>query len=375
MKQHVALITNALPDSGVGARAYEIGKRIAKNTDIAATPVLINGSTNTLRIGEHTTQTISAIPGPLGTKSISWIRLASKIPEFDIYDLTNQTLSFIAKKRKPSIVTIHDIIELTDPQDYRAYFINRYLMSGIMKATKLIAVSEYTKRVAARHFHIPEKHIEVIPNGVSDSYHVIPKFHSTIAYKQLAQRLPVLGRKPILVYVGSEHPRKNFTTVLKVVHRLKEKFPDILLVKVGDAGLRIGRKQTLETIDKLELAKHVHLVGRISVEQINELYNIADALLFPSHYEGFGMTPLEAMAAGCPVVCSNATSIPEVVGEAAMLHNPSDIEGFANSIERLMGDTDLRQAMIEKGKQRATLFSWDAAADSMVAVYRSLLQK
>lgn len=375
MKQHIALITNALPDSGVGARAHEIGQRITRNTDMVVTPILINGNTNTLRIGEHTTQTIPAIPGPLGTKSISWIRLASKIPEFDIYDLTNQTLSFIAKKRKPSIVTVHDIIELTNPQDYRAYFINRYLMGGITKATKIITVSEYTKDMVAHHFRIPERNIEVIPNGVSGEYHPIPKFHSTIGYKQLLQRLPIRGKKPILIYVGSEHPRKNFTTVLEVVHRLRKEFPDILLIKVGDAGLRLGRKQTLDTIDRLGLTKHIHLVGRISTEQINELYNISDALLFPSRYEGFGMTPLEAMAAGCPVVCSNATSIPEVVGDAAMLQAPSNIEGFADSIRRLMKDETLREAMIEKGRKRASLFSWDAAAQKTLSLYRSLLQK
>lgn len=375
MKQHVALITNALPDSGVGSRAYEIGNRITRDKEIAVTPILMNGDTNTLRIGEHTIQTIPAFPGPLGTKSISWIRLASKIPEFNLYDLTNQTLSFIAKKRKPSIVTIHDIIELTDPQDYRAYFINRYLMSGITNATKIIAVSEYTKQRVSRHFHISEKSIEVIPNGVSDMYHAIPKFHSTIGYKQLSQGLPILGRKPILLYVGSEHPRKNFEIALKVVHLLREKFPEILLIKVGDAGLLSGRKHTLELIDKLGIKKHVHFAGKISTERINELYNIADVLLFPSRHEGFGMPPLEAMAAGCPVVCSNATSIPEVVGNAAMLHSPSNIEGFADSVTQLSENAELRKTMIEKGIKQAALFSWDAAARSVTSVYRSILQK
>ncbi len=397
MKKTIGIITNASKDSGVGARAYEIAKRLNNTEDIDISLISLDGDSNKITSDTLTppnsplkrgrndgpspfqgeagwgAKKISRLPGFLGSKSISWMRLAQYIPKFDVYDISNQSLSFIAKKKHPNIVTVHDIIELIDPQDSRAVLLNKYLLSGIRHADKIIAVSEYTKRTIVDYFDIPEMRILVIPNGVSSMYTPIENFANTIAYQELLRDYGVGNRTPIIIYTGSEHPRKNIETTLKTIAMLKKQYPDVLLLKVGEPGLLSGRVKTLECIDTLGLRTNVKLLGNIPTERINELYNIADALLFPSLNEGFGMPPLEAMRAGCPVVCSNATSLPEVVGDGALMHDPNNAEAFAKSIVHIISNSDFRNSLIERGTKRASMFSWDTAARDMLDVYRKLL--
>lgn len=373
MKKHIALITNAEKNSGVGSRAYQLLRHMGELSDIQITPVVLDGKENTLAVDGKITTHISRLPSVLGSKSVSWIRLAHHLPRFDMYDISNQTLSFIAKKRRPNIVTVHDIIELTNPQDQSAYMLNKYLMSGIVHAQTIIAVSQYTKKSIHEYFGVPNSLITVIPNGVDEAYHSIANFRSSIAYQELLQDFRIAGNTPIILSVGSEHPRKNIKTVLRTIALLKKQFPNIMLIKVGDAGILAGRKETLDTIDAFDLKANVQLLGNVPTERLNELYNIADALLFPSHHEGFGMPPLEAMAAHCPVLCSNATSLPEVVGDGAIMHSADDTEAFAKSIVHIISNTEFRNTLISKGKKRAGKFSWGKSAHDMLQLYRTFL--
>lgn len=373
MKKRIALITNAGKYSGVGSRAYQMARHMKNQEDLEVIPVLLDGVNNGVEIAGETVQSIPALPGILGSKSISWIRLAKHLPRYDLYDLSNQTLSFISKKREPSIVTVHDIIELIDPQDTKARLLNKYLMSGITKADRIVAVSQYTKNSLQQYFGIPASDITVISNGVDETYQEIPNYVSSIAYQELIRDFGLTDRSPLILSVGSEHPRKNMKTILRTISLLKKQFPNILLIKVGDAGLLSGRKETLDTIDRLDLKANVKLVGSIPTDRLNELYNVADALLFPSRHEGFGMPPLESMAAGCPVVCSNATSLPEVVGDAALMHETDDANAFSKSIVHLVTNEEFRITLIQKGKERAKQFSWEKAAHDMLQVYRTLL--
>ncbi len=370
MKKNIAIITNAEKNSGVGSRAFQLLQHIGEQSDIHVTPVLLNGNSATLEVDGKTIKHLSSLPGLLGSKSVSWVRLARHIPKFDMYDLSNQTLSFIAKKHHPSIVTVHDIIELTDPQDAKARLLNGYLMSGITRADTIVAVSEYTKKSIQEYFGISESSITVIPNGVHETYEEIPHFSSSIAYQELLRDFGLTNKNPLILSVGSEHPRKNMVTILRTIALLKKQFPNILLIKVGDAGLLSGRRETLNTIDQLNLQSNVRLIGSIPTERLNELYNVADALLFPSHHEGFGMPPLEAMAAGCPVLCSNATSLPEVVGDAAIMHTPDDEHAFARSIVHILTNEEFRNTLIHKGKERSKKYSWKEAAEKTLALYR-----
>lgn len=366
----IGLITNAGRNSGVGLRAYQLVSRMNTSVDVRVVPVLLNGSTNTLEVDGNIVKSISRLPGILGSKSISWVRLAKYIPQFDIYDLSNQSLSFIAKKRRPNIVTVHDIIELTDPQDSHARLLNKYLLSGIAHADRIVSVSEYTKKRIQEYFGIASDTITVIPNGVDEGYTPIENFVSSIAYQQVKQDYKIGERTPIILSVGSEHPRKNMKTILETIAILKKQFPEVLLLKIGDPGILSGREKTLELVDVLHLRSNVKFLGNIPQERLNELYNIADALLFPSYNEGFGLPPLEALAAGCPVFCSNTTSLPEVVGDAAIMHDAQDAQSFADSIIDSIANANMRKTLVQKGIDRAKGFNWKDSAEKMLELYR-----
>lgn len=376
----IGLITNASEYSGVGSRAYQLFRHIGKQDDIEVTLVNLDGKDRRIplltkegvgEVSRSAGKQLVKLPGFLGSKSVSWIRLAKGIPEFDMYDLTNQSLSFIAKKRHPSIVTVHDLFELTDPQDSRAYLLNKYLLSGITRTEKIVAVSEFTKKSIQEYFGIPESKISVIHNGVDGEYTHIPHFSSSLRYQELMHGYKLQGKSPILLYVGSESPRKNLKTVLETVASIKKQYPGVVLLKVGDAGMPAFRKNTLEIIDRLHLKSSVLFIGKVPNVQLNELYNIADALLFPSLLEGFGMTPLEAMSAGCPAICSNGTAVPEVVGSGGIMHDPHDADAFAKSVVHIVTNTEFRETVIEAGKQRAAMFSWSKAANQTLELYRA----
>ncbi|MEK7499974.1 MAG: glycosyltransferase family 1 protein [Patescibacteria group bacterium] len=375
----IGIITNAGPDSGVGSRAHQLFRHMGKHENSQLSLVMLDGKNNLLgevgwgaEMNSNKPKQIMRLPGFLNSKSISWVRLAKHISEFDVYDISNQTLSFIAKKRRPSIVTVHDIIELTNPQDKKAYLFNKYLLSGIVHADNIVAVSEFTKKSIQEYFSITESRITVIPNGVDDGFHQIPDFASSVAYQQLKQEYIITDRSPIILCVGSEHPRKNMQTVLQTVALIKKQFPNVLLMKVGEPGILSGRQKTLELIDTLDLKSNVLLLGNISRDRLNELYNIVDALLYPSYLEGFGLPPLQALAAGCIVACSNATSLPEVVGDAAITLGPDDAEGFAQNITRSMQDVDFKSNLVRRGLEQAKKFSWKSSAEKMFEVYRSI---
>lgn len=378
MKKRIAIITNASSTSGVGTRAYEIASRIGVHDEFEIHIVYLDGDKRELMClspKPYQGLRLPAFPGILNSKSINWIRLSRYLPRFDMYDFSNQTLSFIAKKRHPSIVTVHDLIELTDPQETWALLLNRYLLSGIKRADRIIAVSEYTKQSIMEHLSIPDSRIIVIPNGVGEAYAPLADFRHTIAYAELLRDYGISQERvhPLLVYVGSEHPRKNIEVLFQTVALLKRQFPHVLLLKIGDPGIRSGRIRTLEHIDALDIRQNVKLLGNIPSDRINELYNIADAMVFPSKNEGFGLPPLEAMAAGCPVVCSTAASLPEVVGDGAIMHDASDAEGFAASIVHIYTNSKFKYDLIARGKKRAALFSWDTAARSITQIYQELL--
>ena len=358
---NISYVTNAIPESGVGLRAYEIAKRLKQREGIELQEELLDGDNPPFK----------KWLGVLGSKSINWIRLGKQIKQEQntLYHLTNQSLSFLAKKLHPSIVTVHDLIEILEPQEWKAALINRHLYSGIAKADHLIAVSEYTKQSIIDHFGLGGERITVIPNGVGREFHPMERFEDSLAYQELLRELKITPGTNIVLYVGSDHPRKNLPVALAAFAAARKRLPQSVLVKIGAAGLPAGRVATLEAIDQLKLRDHVRFIDTISTEKLNQLYNLADVLFFPSRFEGFGLPPLQAMAAGTPVVASNVTSIPEVVADAAVMHDPDTIDAFAESLARVLTDQQFANDLRTKGLERAKAFSWDRAAAQVAEVY------
>lgn len=379
--KHVAYITNANQYSGVGHRAHEIKLEIDKQfaSEVKLASIRIDGVKGALFQENSPLAAVKPWPSVLGSKSINWIRLGKILAQqkqehpYDIYHATNQTLIFLAKKLRPTVVTVHDLIEILEPQDRKALLVNKYLYSGITKADQVIAVSNFTKRQIQEYYGIPAERITVIPNGVSSQFHPIENFTNTLGYQELLRDLTLGDCHPIVLYVGSEHPRKNVPVALEAFAKLKEERPDAVFIKVGQPGIAAGREAVLNTIDTLGIRKAVRFVGYVSDEKLNQLYNLADVFIFPSLYEGFGLPPLQAMAAGTPVICSDATSLPEVVGSAAVKHHPEDTESFAKSLLEVTADKNLSLLLRQKGLERAKQFSWRKAAEKEMEVYKMVV--
>lgn len=396
----VQYITNAPAQSGVGHQAQEIERRLKASGQVDLMRLHIDGESGKLLRDGQETGSIRPWPGVLGSKSVNWVRLGHKLVRQishplptptpsdspsgrgrtarqgeKIWHLTNQTLSFLAKKLQPAVVTVHDIIELLEPQDKKAYWLNRYLYSGIPAASHIIAVSEYTKKTVQEYFDIPDEKITVVHNGVGSEFHPIENFEQTVAYHDLRHELKLPDTAQVVLYVGSDHPRKNVVAAVRAFAKAREALGathELAFIKVGAAGLPAGRAELLEEIDELKIRESVRILDSVSPTRLNELYNLAAVFIYPSRFEGFGLPPLQAMAAGTPVITSNTTSLPEVVGDAALTHGPDDVDGFAASMVAILSDQILAEGLRQKGFARAGLFSWDIAAQKVLGVYQSL---
>gem|GEM_PF-80331 len=271
----------------------------------------------------------------------------------------------------PYIITVHDLIRYFDFKGYGT-FIHRpnlrdkfYLSldyKGIKKAARIIAVSQTTKHDLVKHLGIPEEHISVIYEGIDHRL-----------FKPTSRRLMDY---PYVLFVGSEHPRKNFAQLIRAFFKLKtqRRFKDLKLVKVGKAGGPEAefRKHTLHVINELNIPGDVVFVDYVPEEDLPAYYSGAECFILPSSYEGFGFPPLEAMACGCPVIVSDAASLPEVVGEAAIRVKPHDTSSLAGAIEMVLTDEQLRQELVSKGLDHAQQFSWEKTARKTLEVYETV---
>lgn len=302
-----------------------------------------------------------------------FIRMLNKLN--GIVHLPNQHLGrYGFFLRMPYIITVHDLIRYFDLKGYdvlihRPNLRDKFYLSldykGIRKASKIIAVSYATKRDLIRCLGISEERIIVIYEGID---------HKNFK--------PIHGRPvpyPYILYVGAEQPRKNLNVLLKAFSRLKQEgvFEGLKLVKIGKAGGREVdfRKETLLAIEALNLRNEVIFTEHVSNEELAAYYSNAECFVFPSLYEGFGFPPLEAMSCGCPVISSNVSSLPEVVGEATIQINPHNIDELVEAIREVLTNKDLRKEMIQEGFKRAHKFSWERAAQKTLQVYQKVEEK
>lgn len=377
----IAYISNATRNSGVGHRAFAIQREIQANTTAELAQYEMDGKEGVLLKDQTSLVKLHAWKGALGSKTMNWIRLGGSLKKdilrsrCDLVHATNQTLSFIRSKKVPFIVTVHDIIEIIEPQSIFGGLVARYLYKGIKKADHIIAVSEFTAKMVMDYYGLKRDRITVIPNGVGKEFHPINDFEQTVACSLWRQKLRLSAESKIILYVGSEHPRKNVTVALEAFAKLAREMNDVIFIKVGDPGFAAGREALLNAIDRFNVKDEVRILPNVDDSELNELYNLADVLIYPSTFEGFGLPPLQAMACGTPVVCSSATSLPEVVGEAAVLLNPSDVDGFAKALSLILLDHAKAGELRDKGIERAKGFSWQAAAVAEVEVYKKILAK
>jgi glycosyltransferase involved in cell wall biosynthesis len=273
----------------------------------------------------------------------------------------------------PYVVTVHDVLDfifLRSKQTERQSRTRLQLAKfALRRAGGIVAVSNSTRDDIMRVFGIGDaQRISVAYNAVD------PKLLAPVTE---AERRAVLERYqiryPFLLYAGSAKPHKNVTRLIEAFSALRgdlardRQFPGLKLIVIGDD---ISENPELRRAVVRSGVQHdVRFLGFVPIEAVRVFYASAEIFVFPSLYEGFGLPPLEAMAQGAPVVCSNTSALPEVVGDAAVLVNPENSFEIMHAVKRVLLDRELRQSLSERGRQRAAAFSWRRSAEQLLATY------
>ncbi|MBN1260595.1 MAG: glycosyltransferase family 4 protein, partial [Anaerolineae bacterium] len=286
-----------------------------------------------------------------------------------LHDPTGVTPFLFGGGPAKTVVTVHDVFAWSYPgvSTLADTVIYRYWLPYVLpRVDAVITVSEVSKADIVKHLRISPNNVRVVYEGVSDHYQ--PASAIEVAVARTHHNLP----ERYLLFVGSVEKRKNLHGLLEACSRLWRAGESRPLVVVGARRWKFS--EILDTIERLDLHDHVRFTGFVPEADLPALYSGADLFVFPSLYEGFGLPPLEAMACGTPVVCSNAASLPEVVGDAAITVDPHDTEALADAIRRVLDDPALQETLRAKGLARAKQFTWEKAARETLAVYRKVLQ-
>jgi glycosyltransferase involved in cell wall biosynthesis len=272
------------------------------------------------------------------------------------------------------VVTIHDIIHWIFRKQFLSPIQTAYagfmLKQAVTSADRIIAVSHHTKKDLVEHFHAPEQKITVIHEGINETYRALPPGELQPAFEKIRVKYQI--PRDFFLYVGLMKPHKNVLMLIRLFRRLKAEG------KVRASLVLIGRKDKnypsgYEELGTLNSTKDIIHLPAIDPQELKFFYNQAIALVHPSLYEGFGLTLLEAMCFGTPVLTTNSSSIPEVVGDAAMRVDATDESAMGNALIRLDQDTGLRESLRLKGIERVKIFSWKETARQTAAVYEKVL--
>lgn len=269
------------------------------------------------------------------------------------------------------VVTIQDIIHLKFPQylpSGKAYLYARYMLRKVVgKAVTVITTSCHTRSDIIEELKVPAEKIRVIPLGVHERFHQIEDESSLAGFRN-KYGLP----ESLILYVGNLKAHKNLLMLLEAFKLLKmeEKIRETIVVTTGGNPVP---KELVRKVFNDGMKGWVKFLPSISDDEMPLLYNCARVFVFPSLYEGFGLPPLEAMACGVPVVASNAASLPEVLGDAAVMCDPEDAGSFKNAIHKLLTDDSGRGELVAAGMKRASSFSWAETARKTIDVYKECL--
>lgn len=264
----------------------------------------------------------------------------------------------------PIVVTIHDLAHLQYPQDFLSkdlYKLKQWTEKAVKQAKTVIAVSKHTKTDIIDAYHIPSEKIAVIYNGFE-------KKISTARFKTSFIKKHHLAPHQYILYTGTLQPRKNISALLQAMKIWIQKYPDWKLVLAGKKGWMY--QPIFDQIQQLHLEDSVLTPGYVSDEELQELYRNAFCLVHPSLYEGFGITLLEAMSNGCPVLTSFRSSLSEVAGEAALYFDPLHPQEIVDKLSMLHDSSVLRDELIKKGKEQVTHFSWDTCGSQTLEILK-----
>lgn len=306
----------------------------------------------------------------------------SKFPLFGEFDINSLNLDlihfnaipwswriFVNKIKCKKVVTVHGDIWWVDPQlDYNKIsgVIKRFIEPKVVKHfDKVIAVSYSIKNTLVNYLGCPEEKISVIYEGIDHSI-----FYPRSSEEVESIKVKYGINKPYILHVSAYSKKKNPEALFKSFKLIKDELDEIILVIAGNRWQeKYGSRLIQYKLNKSD----VKFLGWVDENSLPVLYSGAKVFFFPSYHETFGFPNLEAMACGCPVVTSNRYSIPEVVGDAAILHDPDDYKSFANSICMLLTDENMRKNLIKRGLEQAKKFSWKKTAKETYMLYKEVV--
>lgn len=284
------------------------------------------------------------------------LELVRKVPaEAAVVWSPHYNLPVLARKRL--VVTVHDVFHLAMAEQVKGVHKRLYarlLFAAVAaRARRTICVSDFTARELEKYTGLSRDRIEVIHNGVESAWFGVDR------------SIPPAGR-PYFLFVGNVKPHKNLARLVEAFSCVAARVPHDLVI--------VGKKEGFITGDEVvagmaaRLGERVRFTGYVDDAALRGYYAAADSLVFPSLYEGFGLPPLEAMACGCPVLSSQAASLPEICGDAALYCDPYSVEEMAERLVQMAEDRVLRESLKERGVARASTFTWDSAAARTLAV-------
>jgi glycosyltransferase involved in cell wall biosynthesis len=279
-------------------------------------------------------------------------------------DIVHETyfshVDFVPKGAK-RVITVYDMIHERFASTWPGSEVTTAAKKeAVTRADHVICISESTRRDLLELFDIPEHKVSVTYLG----------FDALTSEKKIASTLTESSHPPYLLYVGGRGGYKNFEGLLRAVANSQFLKNTFSIICFGGGVFTKGEMSLIE-----ELGMKSTKVRQIGGEDdiLANLYLGAEAFICPSLYEGFGIPPLEAMSLGCPVICSDTSSLPEVVGDAGEYFDPGNIESICSAIERVVQSQTRRDELVEKGRKRCTIFSWECCANETLSIYRSLM--
>jgi glycosyltransferase involved in cell wall biosynthesis len=372
----IAIDTRRIGDFGVGTYIRNVVRTLAR-LDHTNQYILIGAPGPLREIGELPSNFLN-VPYDLPETSLRNYFDFQHIVRQHRCDLVHVPHLFSVPQYIPCryVVTVHDLLGHLYPPQHESsltralhlYFTRRVLR----RAARIFAVSNSTKADLVELFHIPGHKIEVVYNAIDERFR---QGHTTEADRQLiAERYQV--SYPFVLYAGNIKPHKNVVRIIEAFSALKAElqkegeYTDLRLIIIGD---ELSKHPDLRrTVVRSGMSDQVRFLGFVSIDVLRIFYDTAKIFVFPSLYEGFGLPPLEAMAHGTPVVTSNTSSLPEVVGNGAVLVNPENVFEIMHALHRVLLDQDLRERLKRRGYEQVQRFSWETSVRRILEVYEQV---
>jgi glycosyltransferase involved in cell wall biosynthesis len=357
--------------TGVGGYCAFLLQSLLENTDNLDLHLIYFDRLDTeFRAKSHHQAPVAFDNHPMGDiwRNFGLIRM---IRELEIDVIHHPAFYSIQRKLKtPQIVTIHDVAVFDMPHVFPskfAWFMRKMIACSVKRAKQIIVISEFTAGRLGALFPSAKDKMRIIPYGVSDLF--LQMNSSADCCVKEKWMLP----DEFILDVVTIEPRKNLLTLLNAYSIYRRRCPNPLpLILAGKDGFH--SEQIHCRVRERDLDLSVRLVGYVPVAEIASMYRLATMLVFPSLYEGFGLPVLEAMAGGCPVICSTVSSLPEVVGDAAILVDPHSEIAIAHAMCNVTGDAQMRLDLSLRGRNRAAQFPWARAAAETLEAYRDAVR-